>query len=437
MQSLTRYNKSLCLIVSVTIICSCKEKEDTAAFYMPGEYEPHEAVWLGWDEYDTTIHAVAFNIIKGLNGNVPVKIAIDSDSLKRVAQTRLSLAGIDTNSIQFFVTPGDRYWIRDHGTAFLVNRNGELAAADFGWSLYGYYAWWKLREPERADSIDYWAKETLNGKTSKVDSLMGVLTGARPIKSNLIIEGGSLESNGKGVLIQCEAVTLQRNPGWTKEEIEAEYKRVMNVKKVIWLKRGLANDEHIWHLHNRKYVTMGTGGHTDEFVRFADPHTILLAWMDESEKDLHPLNQLTYSRMLENLKILETSTDQDGKPFHIIKVPLPSLIEQPAVVAEKSLPTELWKLTRKVFLPTERPAVGDTLIRVAASSYLNFLVSNGVVINASYTQHGTPTEREEQVKAIFSKVFPNREQLWINALPLNWNGGGIHCSTQQEPKTKK
>ncbi len=425
---------NIILIILSAFVLACQPTSDPATFYMPGEFEPHEAVWLGWEEYDTTMHEVAYDIIRGLKGKVPVKVAIDSDSLKRNAQSRLSLAGIDTTAIQFFTTPGDRYWIRDHGTAFLVNQRGELAAADFGWNLYGYYAWWKQREPERADSIDYWEKEELNGKTSKVDSLMSVLTGAQHIKSNLAIEGGSLESNGKGVLIQCQAVTLQRNPGWTKEEIEAEYKRVMNVKKVIWLRQGLADDEHIWHLHHRKYVTLGTGGHTDEFVRFADPNTILLAWIDESEKDLHPLNQLTYSRMQENLKILEASTDQDGKPFRIIKVPLPSPIEQPAVVVEKSSPTEFWKLTPKAFLPAERPAIGDSLIRVAASSYLNFLVSNGVIINASYTQHGTPTGREEKVKAILREVFPDRQQVWINALPLNWNGGGIHCSTQQEPK---
>lgn len=122
---------------------------------------------------------------------------------------------------------------------------------------------------------------------------MGVITGAQHVKSKLIIEGGSIESNGKGVLIQNEAVTLQRNPGWTKEEIEAEYKRVLGVTKVIWMKKGLADDGQMWHLHERKYVTMGTGGHTDEFVRFANANTILLAWIDEAERDQHPLNRIT------------------------------------------------------------------------------------------------------------------------------------------------
>lgn len=421
------------MLVLLLISMACQEKSDPAAFYMPGEFEPHAAVWLGWEEKDTTLHRVVYNLIRGITGKVQIKIAVDSDSLKAVAQTKLFEAGFDTTAIRFYTIPGDRYWIRDHGAAFLINKQGELAVADFGWNLYGYFAWWKLREPELADSIDLWEQKTLTGKTSKVDSLMGALTDARHRKSNLIMEGGSIESNGKGVLIQNEAVTLQRNPGWTKEEIEAEYKRVMNVQKVIWMKQGLADDEHIWHLHEGKYVTLGTGGHTDEFVRFADAQTILLAWIDEAERDNHPLNRITYDRMHENLKILEAATDQDGKPFRIMKVPLPNPVEWPAQVVEKPEDHEFWKLSPKSFLPHERPAVGDTLIRVAATSYLNFLVTNGVVVNASYVQHGTSEEREAKVKAIFQEVFPGRDQVWMDALPLNRNGGGIHCSTQQEP----
>lgn len=421
-------------------LLSCKREDSTLqadAFYMPAEFEPHAAVWLGWEEEDTTVYPVVFDIVRGLTGRVPIKFAVDNDSLKAVAKSKLHAAGIDTASILFHTVAGDRYWIRDHGATFLVNKNGEMASADFGWNHYGYFSWQKLREPNKADTLDLWERYVRKGKTSKVDSLMGVLTGAKHIKSPLTIEGGSLESNGKGVLIQCEAITLQRNPGWTKDEIEAEYKRVMNIEKIIWLKQGLADDEHIWHLHKGKYLTFGTGGHTDEFVRFADPNTILLAWIDEQEKDSHPLNQITYERMAENLKILEASTDQNGEPFRIIKVPLPNPIERLAVVGANPSPSDPWKLTPMDFLPDDRPSVGDTLTRVSASSYLNFLVSNGVIINASYVQHGTPGKKEEMVKAILKEVFPDREQVWIDALPINWLGGGIHCSTQQEPKRKK
>lgn len=424
---------NLIFLLALSLMFSCKEKEDPAAFYMPGEFENHEAVWFGWESEDSLTRTVAMQIMNAIQANVQIKIAVDSDSLKMVAKMQIAKAGMDTASIQFFTVLGDRYWIRDHGAAFLVNKRGEKAAVDFGWNLYGYFDWMKLREPERADSIEIWKQKTLNGSTSKVDSLISAITKAKYIKSALVIEGGAIESNGKGVLIQNEQVVLQRNPGWTKEEIEAEYKRVMNVKKLIWMKKGLADDDHIYQLHEGKYVTFGTGGHTDEFVRFADAHTILLAWVEEDEVEQHPLNRITYQRMKENLGILEASTDQDGNPFRIIKVPLPRLVESSVVVAETNATDELWKITRKSFLPEEKVNLGDSLIRVAASSYLNFLITNGVIVNATYTTHGTSQVHEEKVKAIFEQVFPNHKKVWIDALPLNQNGGGIHCSTQQEP----
>jgi len=427
------FRKIISILLLASAIFSCKEKEDLAAFYMPGEFENHNAVWFGWEAEDSLTRTVALQIMKAVQSNVQIKVAVDSDSLKAVAKMHIAEVGLDTASIQFFTMPGERYWIRDHGTAFLINQNNELAAVDFGWNLYGYYDWWKLREPTRADSIEIWKQLAMKGSTSKVDSLMSVITKATYIKSTLVIEGGAIESNGKGVLIQNEQVALQRNPGWTKDEIEAEYKRVMNAKKVIWMKKGLADDDHIYQLHEGKYVTFGTGGHTDEFVRFADASTILLAWVEEDEVDLHPLNRITHERMKENLAILEASTDQDGKPFRIIKVPLPRLVESNVVVAETKTSKELWKITRKSFLPEEKVNVGDTLIQVAASSYLNFLITNGMIVNATYTAHGTSQAHEEKVKAIFDQVFPNHNKVWINALPLNQNGGGIHCSTQQEP----
>lgn len=429
-------NKLIAVCLLLLIAVACTDREDHKAFTMPGEFEPHEAVWLGWDAEDTAHYTTVYGILQALSGKVTIKMAIDGDSLMRAAQGVLVNAGIDTTGIQFYAVPGDRYWIRDHGAAFMTNKRGELAIVDFNWNLYGYYDWWKLREPELADTIEYWEQQTLRGSTSKVDSIMGMLTGATHIKSSLVLEGGALESNGKGVIIQNEQVTLHRNPGWTKEAIEAEFKRTMNVQKVIWMKKGLADDEHIWHLHNGKYVTMGTGGHTDEFVRFTDASTILLAWVGEEEADKHPLNRVTHERMEENLAILEAATDQDGKPFRIIKVPLPNPIEWPAVVMNEKEANEFWKLTPKAFLPHERPAVGDTLIRVAASSYLNFLVTNGTVINATYVTHGTDSATEARVKAIFAEVFPDRTQVWLDALALNRNGGGIHCSTQQQPRVR-
>jgi len=81
--------------------------------------------------------------------------------------------------------------------------------------------------------------------------------------------------------------------------------------------------------------------------------------------------------------------------------------------------------------------LGDTLLRVPAASYMNYLVTNGVVILPSYIQVGSSKEKEQKVKEIFQKQFPDREIKFIDAMPINWSGGGIHCSTQQQPKKRE
>ena len=181
---------------------------------------------------------------------------------------------------------------------------------------------------------------------------------------------------------------------------------------------------------------MGTGGHDDEFVRFADTNTILLAWVNENEISKHPFNKINYERMSENLRILEQAKDQDGKPFKIIKVPLPDPIERKIVVKEKLDSTDWINVTPRHFIQKDAPKVGDTLINVAASSYLNYLVSNGVVILPTYIKPGSSIEKEKLVSDIMKSVFPDRKQVWVECMPQNWQGGGIHCSTQQQPKRK-
>lgn len=185
-----------------------------------------------------------------------------------------------------------------------------------------------------------------------------------------------------------------------------------------------------------KYMTFGTGGHTDEFVRFADASTILLAWVEESERAEHPFNEINYQRMSENLRMLQAATDQDGKPFRIIKVPLPGPIEKKIVVKHKLEATDFENVTPGWFAQKNAPKVGDTLVRISASIYLNYLVSNGIVVLPTYVKEGSSVEKEEQVKRIFNEVFPGRKLAWISCMPVNWEGGGLHCSTQQQPKRK-
>ena len=421
--------------VVAILLFSCNKKKDPNAFYMPAEFEEQEAVWFGWDT-DARYYPVVANVISGLMPTVQIKIAAESDSLLSVSKKALARLSIDTTKVQFYSMKGERYWIRDHGAAFLVTEKGELGVADFDWSLYGMEGWYEQKYDNNTDSIKKYMTKYFNRNTGKVDSLMAVAEKATIIKSNIVIEGGAIEVNGKGTLILCEAVALQRNPGKSKSELEHGFKKALGVTNIIWMKKGLIDDAHIQQIHFKKYVTMGTGGHTDEFVRFADANTILLAWVEESEINAHPFNKINFERMSENLRILEQATDQDGKPFKVIKVPLPDLIERKIVVKAKLDSTDSINVTPQYFIQRDAPLVGDTLINVSASSYMNYLVSNGVVILPTYAKQGSSTAKEKKVSDIIQSVFPNRKLVWVECMPQNWNGGGIHCSTQQQPKRK-
>lgn len=426
--------KKLGPLLIALVVFACKEND--SKFYMPAEFEAQQAVWLGWEENDAAYHPVVANMIKGLLPHVPVKIAVENDSLLQACKKILTSLSVDTAKLSFYVMKGERYWIRDHGAAFLVNDKGELGVADFNWSLYGLEGWYEKKYDHNPDSIKKYLNKYFNKYTGTVDSLMAATEKAVIVKSDLIIEGGAIEVNGKGTLILCEAVVMQRNPGKTRLALEDGFKKALGVSHIIWLKQGLVEDAHIQQIHFKKYVTMGTGGHNDEFVRFADSSTILLAWVEENEIDKHPFNKINYERMSENLRILKQSTDQDGKPFKIIKVPLPDLIERKIVVKEKLDSTDSINVTPRFFIKSDEPSVGDSLLNVSSSSYLNYLVSNGVVLLPTYTDQGSSAGKEKQVSDIMKSIFPDRKQVWIECMPLNWSGGGIHCSTQQQPKRK-
>lgn len=426
----------LCIII-ITTLLSCNQKDDK--YYMPAEWEPHDAVWLGW-ESDSTIgfYPVVIEIIKTLTPHVTVKIAFDSDSLKQSAKEYLIRQKIDTTNIKFYTMPGDRYWIRDNGAAFLVNGNGALGVADFGWNNYGFPQFLKEKYNNNQDSVSKYLTNRLPSinQSGMVDSLMAVVEGSKILKTNIVTEGGNIEVNGKGTLIVCESAMKNRNPDLTKEFMESELKKVLGVSKVIWLKHGLADDPNGFYRRIAGNYVGGGVQHSDEFVRFSSPNTILLAWVDESEKDLNPINQMNYQRLNESFQLLKNATDQDGKQFNIIKIPLPDLTTQ-KITATKEYSNELsLDIPANRFYISEAPVVGDTLLRVPASSYMNYLVTNGLVLVSSHIAEGSSKAKEDRVRKIFEAQFPDRKIVFINAMPQNWDGGGIHCSTQQQPEKK-
>ncbi len=436
--------KTFFIMLATFLVFACTNKKyerSAETFYMPAEWEPHDAVWLGWEKDSLRgYYPAVADIIKALASNVTVKIAFNNDTLLRQAKMYLASQGVDSSLYKTYIMPGDRYWIRDHGAAFLVNGKGELGVADFAWNSYGYPGFLAIKYNGNKDSVDYYLnlRKEFRMKTAAVDSLMAVAEGATILKTDIKHEGGAIEVNGAGTLILCEATVFQRNPEMKKEYIESEFKRVLGVSNIIWVKKGLADDpQHFFRRIAPGYYGGGTGGHTDEFVRFANAKTILLAWVDEKEKDLNPVNQINYERMNENYNILKNAKDQDGKSFTIIKVPLPDLITKKIKAREKIDSLEVtFDVDMKSFVPAEAPKAGDSIFRVPAGSYMNYLVTNGAVLLPTYTAYGSSKEKEEQVRKIFEEQFPGRKLVFIDAIMQNWSGGGIHCSTQQQPKKK-
>ena len=433
------------VLFATIILLACNNKKynrPPETFYMPAEWEAHDAIWLGWEKDSLRgYYPAVAEIIKILSPNVTVKIAFHNDTIQQKAISYLLSQGVDSSMYKTYIIPGDRYWIRDHGAAFLVNGNDELGVADFAWNGYGCPDFLRLKYDGNVDSVKkyYALNNEKRLKTGTVDSQMAVKEGAKILKTNVIHEGSAIEVNGAGTLILCEATVLQRNPDLKKEYIETEFKRVLGVNNIIWMKQGLADDpQNFFRRIAANYVGGGTGGHTDEFVRFANENTILLAWVDEKEKKLNPINQMNYDRMNENYHILKEAKDQDGKSFKIIKIPLPDLITKKIIAREKIDSTEVTlDVEISSFIPSEKPIAGDTLVRVPASSYMNYLVTNGLVLLPTYTHFGSSKQKEEAVRKIFEDQFPGRKIIFIDAIMQNWSGGGIHCSTQQQPKKKK
>lgn len=422
------------LIFTLLLLFSCKEKRDTSSFFFPAEWEPQEAVWMGWDgnlKKDDTLHIISANIIKELQQDIDVVLWVTSDSLQQAAHEFLTELQVPLDRVEITIIPADHvFWSRDSAPAFVINRQGERKAIDFNHT--GYFRYMKRLRDIESDSTELAKEYQKIIKMMTIDSLVAVEKGEIHEKSWMFIEGGAFDVNGKGSLLVSESFLFRNLPEsmrdtLTKKHFEDEFYRTLGVTNVIWLSDGLAEDGGGEFFEN--YISGGTNGHSDEFARFVNESTILLAWVDEEEKDLNPIKKVTYERMNRNYEILQNAKDQDGKPFNIIKLPMPAhVIEDRVLDAER-----LTKEGVKKYYESNGFEEGDTLKFVAATSYMNFLFTNGKIIIPSYVNQGTSEEMEKQVESIFKSLYPDRKLVFIDATYVNANGGGIHCMTRQVP----
>jgi agmatine deiminase len=344
-------------------------------YRMPAEWEPHEATWLAWphnaDDWPGKFQAIPWlyaEIVRLLARRERVHLLVQDEKEERRATGILERAHANLDWVSFHQWPTDRVWTRDSGPIFVRDREGKVAITNWRFNAWAKYEDWHLD-----DQIPARAAELLN-----IPAWQPVID-IEGEERRLVLEGGSIDTNGQGVMVTTEECLLsevqQRNAGVSRAGLERAFSEYLGIDQVIWLGRGIAGDD--------------THGHVDDITRFVGPSTILTA----VEANTSDPNHEPLAENLERLKAVRTS---DGKQLTIVELPLP----RPVVFRNQRLP----------------------------ASYANFYLANGLVL--------VPTFHDANDRiglGIISELFPDREVIGIHAVDLVWGLGTLHCMTQQQP----
>jgi agmatine deiminase len=340
-------------------------------FRMPGEWEQHEGTWIGWphnaSDWPGKFAAIPWiyaEIVRVLSAHERVHILVQDEVAEKRIVGILSRAGTHLESVDFHRWPTDRVWLRDSGPIFVRDDQGVIAITDWKFNAWAKYDDWKLddQNPERVAKL-------LN------------LPKWQPFasKHRLVLEGGSIDVNGRGTMITTEECLLseiqQRNPGVSREQLETAFRDYLGIDQVIWLGNGAAGDD--------------THGHVDDITRFVSPTTIVTA----VEPDTTDTN---HAPLADNLARLKAARDLDGKQFTVVELPMP----RPVVFRGQRLP----------------------------ASYANFYIANGVVLVPTFHD-----PKDRMALGILAELFPDREVIGIHCVDLVWGLGTLHCMTQQQP----
>lgn len=348
-----------------------KSKPSHEGFFMPAEWQKHSGTELHWPLNRETwpgecllkVERVYLNIIAVLSEYEPVHLLVDSELTQSYVENLMSGKKINSQNLLFHLKKTNDVWARDCGPIFIGKKETEWEYAITNW---GYNAWGGKYPPydDDNDVPDYFAEKY----------------GIRKYDTGMILEGGSIETNGNGVLLTTESVLLNpnRNPELKKNQIEQNLREYLGQKKVIWLKNGLAGDD--------------TDGHIDDLCRFVNERTIITMITDDP-------SDINYQTLQENLELLKAATDTNGRPFTIETLPMPvTRIEGTTVDGSEFVP----------------------------ASYANFYIANDVVLLPFYDER-----YDEPARELLQHYFPDRAVIGIPCRDLVWGQGSIHCITQQ------
>jgi len=343
-------------------------------FRHPAEWEPHEATWIGWPANRTDwpgkfapIPWVYGEIVRKLTPGETVRILVNSKSHEAGARRVLKRAGVDLSRVEFFRFPTNRGWTRDSGPIFVRREKpkSEVAIVGFRFNAWAKYPDWQ--------------------KDARVPSRAAQALGLRIFRAEakgrqLVLEGGSIDVNGRGTLITTEEclldpVTQVRNPGLTRAEVEAALRDYLGVTNILWLGSGIAGDD--------------THGHVDDLCRFVGPRTVVLC----QEKNSSDPN---YHRLEESRERLQSMRLEDGSKIEAVPLPMPA----PLYFDGQRLP----------------------------ASYANFYISNAAVLVPTFND-----VNDRRALGTLAELFRDRPVVGLHAVDLVWGLGTLHCLTHEQP----
>ncbi|HMH20716.1 MAG TPA: agmatine deiminase family protein [Puia sp.] len=336
-------------------------------YFFPAEFAPHVATWLSWPHKEASwpgrilsIYPYYSRFIKELALGEKVCINVNDEATRAFAVSCLSAAGVNMDQVKFFFHPTNDAWCRDHGPAFLIKPGADIPKVIVDWN---YNAWGNKYPPFDLDDV--------------VPTLVGKALNIPVYHPGIIMEGGSVDFNGKGTLITstCCLLNKNRNPQLSQAQIETYLKDYYGVEQVLWVKDGIVGDD--------------TDGHIDDTVRFVNEDTVITV-IEEDKGDEN------YALLQQNLSDLKKMRLADGRQLNIAELPMPDAV----IYEDQRLP----------------------------ASYANFYIANQSVIVPTFR-----CDKDEKALEIIAGCFPDRRVTGIDSTEIIWGLGSFHCLSQQEP----
>jgi agmatine deiminase len=362
-------------------------------YTFPPEWAPHRATWFSWprpegisfpDKYHTVPENLA-RIFKEIARRERVEINVPNGNYERIVREQLTEHGCPLKNIFFHHIKTNESWCRDHGPAFVQrwSKSGKKQTAIVDW---GFNAWGGKYPPyDDDDRVPTEIAKEL-GLPVFYPGIMGVSPMSscvekhgRDAHDTVVMEGGSVEFNGAGAILtttQC-LLNKNRNPHLTQSQIEQYLKDYYGQKHICWLGDGIAGDD--------------TDGHIDDLARFINPTTIVVAVEDDPKDE-------NFEVLRDNLRRVKELRDQDGRPFKIVEIPMPGVVEHDG----QRLP----------------------------ATYVNFYFVNGALLVPTFRHR----KNDRKALEILQKHLPKHEVIGIDCVELIWGLGAIHCLSQQQPR---